>query len=303
MSIIVENITKLYGAQKALDNVSLEIKSGEVVGFLGPNGAGKSTLMKIITGYIPPTSGKITVNNLDVMEHPLEVKKQIGYLPENNPLYHEMYVREYLKFVAGIYKLGNQTKQRIEEIIQQTGLEPEQKKKIGALSKGFRQRVGLAQALIHDPNVLILDEPTSGLDPNQIVEIRNLISEAGKEKTVLLSTHIMQEVEAICDRIIIIHNGKIVADDAKGDIYDYVKENFQTVHVEFSGTVDRKKLERIEGVNKVLPVEKNQWLIQSEPEKDIRSEIFNFAVKNNLTVLSMQKQEKSLEQVFQQLTK
>jgi len=303
MSIIVENITKLYGAQKALDNVSLEIKSGEVVGFLGPNGAGKSTLMKIITGYIPPTSGKITVNNLDVMEHPLEVKKQIGYLPENNPLYHEMYVREYLKFVAGIYKLGNQTKQRIEEIIRQTGLEPEQKKKIGALSKGFRQRVGLAQALIHDPNVLILDEPTSGLDPNQIVEIRNLISEAGKEKTVLLSTHIMQEVEAICDRIIIIHNGKIVADDAKGDIYDYVKENFQTVHVEFSGTVDRKKLERIEGVNKVLPVEKNQWLIQSEPEKDIRSEIFNFAVKNNLTVLSMQKQEKSLEQVFQQLTK
>lgn len=303
MSIIVENITKLYGAQKALDNVSLEIKSGEVVGFLGPNGAGKSTLMKIITGYIPPTSGKITVNNLDVMENPLEVKKQIGYLPENNPLYYEMYVREYLKFVAGIYKLGNQTKQRIEEIIRQTGLEPEQKKKIGALSKGFRQRVGLAQVLIHDPEVLILDEPTSGLDPNQIVEIRNLISEAGKEKTVLLSTHIMQEVEAICDRIIIIHNGKIVADDAKGDIYDYVEEKYQTVHVEFSGTVDQKKLERIEGVNKVLPVEKNQWLIQSEPDKDIRGDVFNFAVKNNLTVLSMQKQEKSLEQVFQQLTK
>jgi len=303
MSIIAENITKLYGAQKALDEVSFRIKSGEVVGFLGPNGAGKSTMMKIITGYLPPSSGTVVVNNLDVMEHPLEVKKQIGYLPENNPLYHEMYVREYLKFVAGIYKLGNQTKQRMEEIIRQTGLEPEQKKKIGALSKGFRQRVGLAQALIHDPQVLILDEPTSGLDPNQIVEIRNLISEAGKEKTVLLSTHIMQEVEAICDRIIIIHNGKIVADDAKGDIFDYVEEIFQTVHVEFSGTVDQKKLERIGGVNKVLPVEKNQWLIQSEPEKDIRSEVFNFAVKNNLTVLSMQKQEKSLEQVFQQLTK
>ncbi|GAJ13209.1 unnamed protein product, partial [marine sediment metagenome] len=252
MSIIAENITKLYGAQKALDEVSFRIKSGEVVGFLGPNGAGKSTMMKIITGYLPPSSGTVVVNNLDVMEHPLEVKKQIGYLPENNPLYHEMYVREYLKFVAGIYKLGNQTKQRMEEIIRQTGLEPEQKKKIGALSKGFRQRVGLAQALIHDPQVLILDEPTSGLDPNQIVEIRNLISEAGKEKTVLLSTHIMQEVEAICDRIIIIHNGKIVADDAKGDIFDYVEEIFQTVHVEFSGTVDQKKLERIGGVNKVL---------------------------------------------------
>jgi ABC-2 type transport system ATP-binding protein len=303
MSIIAENITKLYGAQKALDNVSLEIKSGEVVGFIGPNGAGKSTMMKIITGYLPPTSGTVVVNNLDVMEHPLEVKKQIGYLPENNPLYYEMYVREYLKFVAGIYKLGNQTKQRIKEIIQQTGLEPEQKKKIGALSKGFRQRVGLAQALIHDPEVLILDEPTSGLDPNQIVEIRNLISEAGKEKTVLLSTHIMQEVEAICDRIIIIHNGKIVADDAKGDIYDYIEEKYQTVHVEFNGTVDQKKLEHIEGVNRVVPLKKNQWLIQGNPEKDIRSEVFNFAVKNNLTVLSMQKQEKSLEQVFQQLTK
>jgi ABC-2 type transport system ATP-binding protein len=303
MSVIAKNITKFYGAQKALDEVSFDIKSGKIVGFLGPNGAGKSTMMKIITGYLTPTSGRVTVNNFDLMEHPLKVKEQIGYLPENNPLYYEMYVREYLKFVAGIYKLGNQTKQRVEEIIQQTGLEPEHRKKIGALSKGYRQRVGLAQALIHNPKVLILDEPTAGLDPNQTIEIRNLISRAGKEKTVLLSTHIMQEVEAICDRIIIINNGRILADDAKGDIYTYVEEKHQTIHVEFSRPVEKKKLELIEGVNKVKNLKNNQWLIQSDPEKDIRSDIFNFAVQHNLTVLSMQKQEKSLEQVFQQLTK
>jgi ABC-2 type transport system ATP-binding protein len=303
MSVIAKNITKFYGAQKALDEVSFDIKSGKIVGFLGPNGAGKSTMMKIITGYLTPTSGRVTVNNFDLMQHPLKVKEQIGYLPENNPLYYEMYVREYLKFVAGIYKLGNQTKQRVEEIIQQTGLEPEHRKKIGALSKGYRQRVGLAQALIHNPKVLILDEPTAGLDPNQTIEIRNLISRAGKEKTVLLSTHIMQEVEAICDRIIIINNGRILADDAKGDIYTYVEEKHQTIHVEFSGPVEQKKLELIEGANRVISLKKNKWLIQSDPEKDIRNNIFNFAVKNNLTVLSMQKLEKSLEQVFQQLTK
>ena len=212
MSIKVQNVTKLYGEQKALNNVSFEIGSGEIVGLLGPNGAGKSTLMKIITCFIPPTSGKLSVNNHDVISQSIEVKKIIGYLPENNPLYLDMYVKEYLEFIAGIHKLGNKTNERVNLMIDITGLEDERKKKIGALSKGYRQRVGLAQALIHDPEVLILDEPTSGLDPNQIVEIRNLILKIGQKKTIMLSTHIMQEVEAICDRVIIIDKGKIVAD-------------------------------------------------------------------------------------------
>ena len=209
MSIIVENITKLFGKQKALDDVSFQIKTGEIVGFIGPNGAGKSTMMKIITGFIPPNSGNVKVNDLDILENSIQIRKNIGYLPESNPLYQDMYVKEYLEFVAGIYKLGKIAKTKIEEVIQITGLEPEMKKKIGALSKGYKQRVGLAQAIIHDPNVLILDESTSGLDPNQIIEIRKLISELGKKKTVLLSTHIMQEVEAICNRVIIINKGKM----------------------------------------------------------------------------------------------
>ena len=221
MSILVKDLTKIYGEQKAVDNISFEIKTGEIVGFVGPNGAGKSTTMKILTGFIPPSSGEAKINALDLIENSLEIRKHIGYLPEHNPLYHEMYVKEYLEFVAGIYNLGKNTQSRIEEIIEQTGLTIEQKKKIGALSKGYRQRVGLAQALIHDPSILILDEPTSGLDPNQIIEIRNLISEVGKEKTVMLSTHIMQEVEAICDRIIIINKGKIVADDSIESIYSH----------------------------------------------------------------------------------
>ncbi len=213
MSIVVQGVTKLYGEQKALDNVSFEVKTGEIVGFLGPNGAGKSTMMKIITGFIPASSGQVNVNDLVVGTDNLEVRKRIGYLPENNPLYPEMYIREYLGFVASIYKTGIPKKKLIDNIIEVTGLRPEQKKKIGALSKGFRQRVGLAQALIHNPEVLILDEATTGLDPNQIVEIRNLIKEAGREKTVMLSTHIMQEVEAICDRVIIIDKGVIVANE------------------------------------------------------------------------------------------
>jgi len=213
MSIIAKEITKIYGKQKALDAVSLEINAGEVVGLLGPNGAGKSTMMKIISCFLPPTSGEASVDGFDIFEQEIEVKKRVGYLPENNPLYLDMYVREYLLFLAGIHKLGKNKKTRINDIIDTTGLGLEQNKKIGALSKGFRQRVGLAQALLHDPSVLILDEPTSGLDPNQLLEIRSLIQEIGKEKTVLLSTHIMQEVEAICDRAVIIHLGKIVADD------------------------------------------------------------------------------------------
>ena len=224
MSIVVQGVTKLYGSQKALDNVSFEIRTGEIVGFLGPNGAGKSTMMKIITGFMPPTSGKVFVNGIDTAGGSLEIKKRIGYLPENNPLYPEMYVREYLQFAASLYKTDRPIKDQIDNIIKITGLEPEQKKKIGSLSKGYRQRVGLAQALIHNPDVLILDEATTGLDPNQIVEIRNLIRDAGQEKTVMLSTHIMQEVEAICGRVIIIDKGVIVADEEKSDIYSKITQ-------------------------------------------------------------------------------
>jgi ABC-2 type transport system ATP-binding protein len=303
MSIQIKNITKIYGEQKALDNVSFDIKTGEIVGFLGPNGAGKSTLMKIINGFIPPTSGDVWVNNLDVVENPIEVKKIIGYLPENNPLYLDMYVKEYLAFVAGIYKIGKSRDSKIKEVIEQTGLGPEQHKKIGALSKGFRQRVGLAQALVHDPAVLILDEPTSGLDPNQIVEIRNLISAVGKQKTVMLSTHIMQEVEAICDRIVIINKGKIVADDTAKDIGSSTLERFQTIQVEFNKEVQKSDLGKIEGVTKVAHFKDNIWLLQARPLDDIRPRIFNFAVKHNFQVLSMQKQEKNLEKVFQELTR
>lgn len=214
MSIKATNITKIYGKQKALDSVTMEINAGEVVGLLGPNGAGKSTMMKVISCFLPPTSGEVTVDGFDIFDQELEVKKRVGYLPEHNPLYLDMYVREFLFFLAGIHKLGRKKRSRVDEIIGITGLELEQHKKIGALSKGYRQRVGLAQALLHDPSVLILDEPTSGLDPNQLLEIRSLIQEIGKEKTVLFSTHIMQEVEAICDRAVIIHLGRIVADDS-----------------------------------------------------------------------------------------
>ncbi|MCK5029487.1 MAG: gliding motility-associated ABC transporter ATP-binding subunit GldA [Bacteroidales bacterium] len=303
MSIQVKDLSKIYGQQKAIDQISFEIKTGEIVGFVGPNGAGKSTTMKILTGFIPPSSGEAKINDLDLIEKSLEIRKHIGYLPENNPLYLDMYVKEYLEFVAGIYKLGKKTKSRIEEIIEQTGLSIEQKKKIGALSKGYRQRVGLAQALIHDPAILILDEPTSGLDPNQIIEIRNLISTVGKEKTVMLSTHIMQEVEAICDRIIIINKGKIVADDSIDSIYSHTQDQLITVIVEFDKAPNQKQLENIELVDKVAKVNDKNWLIQSTSTEDIRPKIFNFAVKSDLAVLSMQKKEKSLEEVFQELTR
>ncbi|MGE0089955.1 MAG: gliding motility-associated ABC transporter ATP-binding subunit GldA [Bacteroidales bacterium] len=302
MSIKVSELTKIYDQQKAVDSISFEIKTGEIVGFVGPNGAGKSTTMKILTGFIPPSSGKVWINGLDITENSIEIRKHIGYLPENNPLYPEMYVKEYLEFVAGIYKLGKNTKTRIAEIIEQTGLTVEQKKKIGALSKGFRQRVGLAQALIHNPAILILDEPTSGLDPNQIIEIRNLISTVGKEKTVLLSTHIMQEVEAICDRIIIINKGKIVADDSIESIYNHTLDKQITIQVEFDKEIEQVLLEKISGANKVAKIDNKNWLIQSTSD-EIRQHIFNFAVQSGFSVLSMQKKEKSLEEVFQELTK
>jgi len=301
MSIIASNISKLYGTQKALDNVSFEIKSGEIVGFLGPNGAGKSTMMKILTCFIPPSSGDATVCGYNILEQSLEVRKKVGYLPENNPLYLDMYIREYLEFVAGLYKLGNSSKTRIEEMIELTGLKDEINKKIGALSKGFRQRVGLAQALIHNPEVLILDEPTSGLDPNQIIEIRNLILEIGKQKTIMLSTHIMQEVEAICDRVIIINKGVIIADKMTEEIHK-MTSNKQVILVEFTIKIDKKLLVAMEGVTNVKNIKDNVWEITTSTTKDIREDIFKFAVKNNIAVLSMKVEENSLEDVFHQLT-
>ena len=302
MSIQIKNLTKFYGQQKALDNISFEIKTGEIVGFIGPNGAGKSTTMKIITGFIPASSGELFVNGMDIEQKPIQIRREIGYLPEHNPLYLDMYVKEFLSYIAGIYKIKNK-KTRISEIITQLGIEREQHKKLGALSKGYRQRIGLAQAFIHDPKILILDEPTSGLDPNQIVEIRSIISNVGKEKTVLLSTHIMQEVEAICDRIIIINKGKIVADDATNNIKKHSITKMQIVLVEFDKQIATEKLQQIEGVTEVLDLKDNKWAIQSKADDDIRGNIFNFAVQNKLTVLSQQKQEKTLEQIFQELTK
>ena len=302
MSIVVQGVTKLYGEQKALDNVSFEIRTGEIVGFLGPNGAGKSTMMKIITGFIPASSGSVKVNGLDVENGSSDVKKKIGYLPENNPLYPEMYVREYLGFVASLYKSEIPLRKQISNIIDLTGLGPEQKKKIGSLSKGYRQRVGLAQALIHNPEVLILDEPTSGLDPNQIVEIRNLIREAGRQKTVMLSTHIMQEVEAICDRVIIIDKGIIVADEEKSRIYSIISRSKQVVLVEFDKIVDENLIKKIELISSARNIKDNSWEIEAEGDQDIRPAVFSFAVSNNLTVLSLQKKENNLEEIFRLLT-
>ncbi|MGZ3863670.1 MAG: gliding motility-associated ABC transporter ATP-binding subunit GldA [Bacteroidia bacterium] len=301
MSIKVENISKLYGTQKALDEVSFEIKSGEIIGFLGPNGAGKSTMMKILTCYIPQTSGKAEVCGFDVKEQSVEVRKQVGYLPEHNPLYLDMYVKEYLAFIAGLHHIKNVTA-RVKEMIDTVGLQVEQNKKIGALSKGYRQRVGLAQALIHNPKVLILDEPTSGLDPNQLEEIRNLIKETGKEKTVMLSTHIMQEVEAVCDRVIIINKGKIVANDDTSNL-QHTTSAKQVLRVEFDKEVSKNSLKKIEGVIEVNQLAGNTWHIITDADKDIRKEIFNYAVNSGLSVLALQKEEQKLEDIFKQLTK
>lgn len=299
MSIKVQNITKVYGKQKALNDISFEVNSGEVVGFLGPNGAGKSTTMKILTCFLPQTSGMARVCGFDVSEEALEVRKNVGYLPESNPLYFDMYVKEYLSFVAQLHELKN-VSQRVNEIVSITGLEVEQKKKIGALSKGYKQRVGLAQALIHDPKVLILDEPTSGLDPIQLVEIRNVIKEIGKAKTVMLSTHIMQEVEAMCDRVIIISKGSIVADKPTQELKQS-GSNKVIVTVEFDKACSRAALGSIAGVQETKNVSGNTWKITSSSEKDIRADIFNFAVQNQLAVLTIQKEEQKLEDVFKEL--
>ncbi len=298
MSIQVKGVSKLYGKQKALDNLSFEISDAEVVGFLGPNGAGKSTMMKIITGFLPQSSGEVFVNGLNVMEHSLEIRKQIGYLPENNPLYLDMYVKEYLEYVAGIYKLGSKKKQRISEMIDLTGLGLEQKKKIGALSKGYRQRVGLAQALIHDPKVLILDEPTTGLDPNQLIEVRQLIQNIGKEKTVMLSTHIMQEVEAICQRVLIINKGQLVADQASNTIGN-VKESY-VLDLQFTSAVPQAFFKAIAGVTHIDASANNRYQVSTKT--DVREQIFQMAVSNNLILIEMKSQERNLESIFHELT-
>jgi ABC-2 type transport system ATP-binding protein len=301
VSIVVNNISKLYGEQKALNDVSFSIASGDIVGFLGPNGAGKSTMMKILTGYIPPTSGGASVCGLDVQEESLLVRAKVGYLPEHNPLYLDMYVKEYLQFVAGIYKLEN-VKSRVNSMIDMVGLGLEQHKLIGSLSKGYRQRVGLAQALIHDPEVLILDEPTSGLDPNQLDEIRNLIKTIGKEKTVMLSTHIMQEVEAICSRVIIINRGTLVADDTTENMGQYLTKT-QVLTVEFSSTIDEKLFSQIPAIISYKSSDNKHWVIETEANVDVREQLFQLAVKHDISVLGMQKEQRNLEEVFKELTK
>ncbi len=301
MSVNAENVTKFYGRQKALAEVSFQIHEGEVVALLGPNGAGKSTMMKIIACFLPQSSGKVSVCGYDVNTHPLKVKRQVGYLPEDNPLYVDMYVKEYLGFVAGIYGLGRESKARVEEMIELTGLTAEYRKPIGILSRGYRQRVGLAQALIHDPKVLILDEPTSGLDPNQLAEIRQLIKEIGREKTVILSTHIMQEVEAVCNRVIIINNGRIMADAPTGEVRLLNKAS-RIIWAEFDKDVDIEKLKGIDGVLDVVKETSAGYRIFTQTTRDIRPDIFRFAVANNCVLLALEQPEESLEEVFRQIT-
>lgn len=300
MSVKVEHLTKLYGTQRAVDDISFEVRKGEVLGFLGPNGAGKSTTMKIVTCFVPQSSGTATVAGFDTVESPMEVRRRIGYLPESNPLYYDMYVREYLEFVARVHKLSN-IKQRIDEMVDITGLTRERHKKIGQLSKGYKQRVGIAQAMLHNPDVLILDEPTSGLDPNQLVEVRSLIKNLGKEKTVILSTHIMQEVQAMCDRVVIINKGKLVADDTPEHLQQRTAGE-TVVRVEFKETPELKLLASIAGVKTVTKERDNQWLLYSQPGKDPRAEIFRFATEKGYTLLTLNKEHSSLENVFQQLT-
>ncbi|RYM35837.1 gliding motility-associated ABC transporter ATP-binding subunit GldA [Brumimicrobium glaciale] len=300
MSISVKHLTKYYGEQAAVDNISFEAKNGEILGFLGPNGAGKSTTMKIITSFIPATEGSVEVCGMDIKKHSLEVRKKIGYLPEHNPLYLDMYVKEYLAFVGKIYKV-KKLKDRVAEVIELVGLQKEQHKVIGQLSKGYRQRVGLAQAIIHDPEVLILDEPTSGLDPNQLSEIRELIRKIGKEKTVMLSTHIMQEVEAICDRVIIIKNGKLVANAKASELQSDV--NSQVVFVEFDTEISRNRLAKVPNISRVEEITKTTFLVKSDSGIDLRKTIAAYAQEENLLILTIRKEEKTLEEVFKDYTR
>ncbi len=301
MSVIVEDISKIYGNQLALDKISFSVDSGTILGILGPNGAGKSTLLKIITGYLRPSSGWVKINQVEVDPDKLDIKRMIGYLPENNPLYSDLYVKEYLGLVAGLYKIPNR-KKRSDETIELTGLGSEMHKKIGALSKGYRQRVGLAQALLHDPALLILDEPTSGLDPAQLVEIRQLIRNISSNKTVLLSTHIMQEVEAICDRVLILNQGKVVALETPENIKKLSLNKIRKIAIEFSEPATVKIFESITGVIKIEQTADNKFLIYG-PDEDIRPALYRLAVKNNLTLLTLHEQESSMEKSFLELIK
>ena len=302
MSIKVSNLTKLYGSQKAVDDISFEVNKGEILGFLGPNGAGKSTTMKILTCFIPQTTGQAWVCGKDTISEPMEVRKKIGYLPESNALYYDMYVYEYLEFMAGLHHLGGRTKERIEAMIEATGLTAERKKIVGQLSKGYKQRVGLAQAMLHDPEVLILDEPTSGLDPNQLIEIRELIRRLGKDKTVIFSSHIMQEVQAVADRVIIINKGKIVANDT-AEALQHKLNNEVTVIAEFKQKPDRSQLGQIKGVKHYEQLRDGRWSFISNGQGDLREEIFFFAKNRDLTLLGLEKEQFSLEDVFKQVTK
>jgi len=301
MSIQVQNLTKKYGNQYAIDGLDFELNRGEIVGFLGPNGAGKTTTMKILTGYIPSSEGSAHVCDIEVLPKNKKVKKYIGYLPEHNPLYLEMYVTEYLDFISQVQGIQNK-KERIEEMIERTGLGPERHKRISSLSKGYRQRVGLAQAMLHDPEVLILDEPTSGLDPNQLVEIRNLIRDFGKDKTVLFSSHIMQEIQALCTRVIILNKGKIVADEPIDRLNDLVKGN-KRIHLEFENAVNSASFQNIDGVVEVNPISHSKIELSIANDNDIRASIFNHIVKEKWTLLEMKQEESSVENVFQLLTK
>ena len=298
MSLEVSHLLKIYGTQKAVNDVSFNIGKGEIVGFLGPNGAGKSTTMKMITGYLQPDGGKALVCGMDTVANPLEVKKKIGYLPEANPLYYDMYVKEYLQFVAGVHHLKNITGE-VNRVITLTGLTPESKKKIGQLSKGYKQRVGLAAALVHNPEVLILDEPTSGLDPNQIIEIRNVIKAQGKDKTILFSSHILQEVQAICDRVIIINKGQLVADDTLANLQ---QGEHNAVQVTFKETVPAAALTNIPSVLQASPVNEHSWQLTTTDTTETRRALLELALQNNLNIISLQTAGSNLEEVFKSLT-
>ncbi len=300
MSIQVQGLTKIFGEQKAVQNISFEVQPGEIVGFLGPNGAGKSTTMKMITGYLPPTEGRALVSGFDAQTASQEVRKRVGYLPEANPLYLDMYVREYLQFSGNIHGLGKETARRVEEMIERTGLGKEAHKKIGMLSKGYKQRVGLAQALLHDPEVLILDEPTSGLDPNQLVDIRNLITSIGKEKTVLLSTHIMQEVQALCSRVIIISSGQLAADSAIEDLQAGKRKPALLLRLEKD--LSSKELKAIRGLQKATPVSPKVWRLEGADLEALRRNTMQWALDGNIAIEALQADSQSLEEVFRNLT-
>ncbi|HVX52600.1 MAG TPA: gliding motility-associated ABC transporter ATP-binding subunit GldA [Chitinophagaceae bacterium] len=299
MSLQVSNLLKIYGVQKAVNNISFSVGKGEIVGFLGPNGAGKSTTMKIITGYLSPDAGTAAVCGIDVQQHPLEVKKKIGYLPEANPLYYDMYVQEYVAFVAGVHKLKD-VKQRVEEVIEMTGLTAERKKKISQLSKGYKQRVGLAASLVHSPEVLILDEPTSGLDPNQVIEIRNLIKEQGKNKTVLFSSHILQEVQAICDRVIIINKGELVADDNLVHLQQGTSQNI--IHVSFKAPVNEALLKGLPALAGLVKLSDTAWQLSAQSMDEARKQLLEMSVRENLDIVSLGTKTGNLEEIFRTLT-